>query len=83
MGVGAADDRLHLRGHPADLRLLGIPQRYYDVSHDAPGARELAARIEALLGDCEPIAHDPDRRLDHGAIDGYWMGLAKRSIELA
>ena len=45
----------------------GFPQRYYEVTYDAPGAPDLAARIEALMPDDEPVAHDPDRRLDHGA----------------
>ena len=45
----------------------GFPQRYYDVTYDAPGAAALAATIEALMPDGEPVAHDPDRRLDHGA----------------
>ena len=45
----------------------GFPQRYYEVTYDAPGAPDLAARIEALMPDNEPVAHDPDRRLDHGA----------------
>jgi 4,5-DOPA dioxygenase extradiol len=45
----------------------GFPQRYYDVTYDAPGAPGLAARIEALMPDNEPVANDPHRRLDHGA----------------
>ena len=45
----------------------GFPQRYYEVTYDAPGAPDLAARIEALIADNEPVDHDPDRRLDHGA----------------
>ena len=52
---------------PLTYDFWGFPQRYYDVSYDAPGAPELAARIEALLGDSEPVTHDPTRRLDHGA----------------
>jgi hypothetical protein len=50
------------------VRLLGgFPAHYYDVTYDAPGAPELAARIEKLMPHDEPVNHDPDRRLDHGA----------------
>ena len=52
---------------PLTYDFWGFPQRYYDVTYDAPGAPELAARVEALMPDDEPVAHDPDRRLDHGA----------------
>ena len=52
---------------PLTYDFWGFPQRYYDVTYDAPGAPDLAARIEALMPDDEPVAHDPDRRLDHGA----------------
>jgi 4,5-DOPA dioxygenase extradiol len=45
----------------------GFPEHYYEVTYDAPGAPDLAARIEALMPDGEPVAHDSDRRLDHGA----------------
>jgi 4,5-DOPA dioxygenase extradiol len=45
----------------------GFPQRYYEVTYDAPGASDLAARVEALMPDNEAVAHDPNRRLDHGA----------------
>lgn len=45
----------------------GFPDRYYDVTYDAPGAPALASRIEALMPRDEPVAHDPRRRLDHGA----------------
>lgn len=45
----------------------GFPRRFYDVTYDAPGAPSLAARLESLLPDGEPVAQDPDRRLDHGA----------------
>ena len=34
---------------------------------DAPVAPELAGAFESLMPDGEPVAHDPDRRLDHGA----------------
>jgi len=52
---------------PLTYDFWGFPQRYYDVTYDAPGAAALAATIEALMPDGEPVAHDPDRRLDHGA----------------
>jgi 4,5-DOPA dioxygenase extradiol len=52
---------------PLTYDFWGFPQRYYDVTYDAPGAPALAATIEALMPDGEPVAHDPDRRLDHGA----------------
>jgi len=52
---------------PLTYDFWGFPQHYYDVTYDAPGAVELASRVEALMPDGEAIAHDPDRRLDHGA----------------
>ncbi len=45
----------------------GFPDRYYQTTYWAPGAVELAARVEALIPDHEPVAHDQKRRLDHGA----------------
>ena len=52
---------------PLTYDFWGFPEHYYDVTYDAPGAPALAARVEALMADAEPVAHDPDRRLDHGA----------------
>ena len=52
---------------PLTYDFWGFPEHYYDVTYDAPGAPDLAARIEALMPDDEPVAHDPHRRLDHGA----------------
>ena len=52
---------------PLTYDFWGFPQHYYDVTYDAPGAPDLAARIEALMPDNESVAHDPHRRLDHGA----------------
>jgi 4,5-DOPA dioxygenase extradiol len=52
---------------PLTYDFWGFPQRYYDVTYDAPGAPDLAARVEALMPDGETVAHDRDRRLDHGA----------------
>ncbi|MGV0835276.1 dioxygenase family protein [Mycolicibacterium thermoresistibile] len=56
---------------PLTYDFWGFPQRYYEVTYDAPGAPDLAARIEALLGNHrsgsgQPVDHDPHRRLDHG-----------------
>jgi 4,5-DOPA dioxygenase extradiol len=52
---------------PLTYDFWGFPQRYYDVTYDAPGAPELAARVEAAMARGEAVAHDPARRLDHGA----------------
>lgn len=46
----------------------GFPQRYYEVTYEAPGAPELAASVRALLKSPEnPLHEDPSRGLDHGA----------------
>lgn len=45
----------------------GFPEKYYAVRYPAPGAPELAARVEGLLGGSQPVARDPERGLDHGA----------------
>lgn len=45
----------------------GFPQHYYEVTYPAPGAPGLAARVAALMPGTEPVAHRPDRGLDHGA----------------
>jgi 4,5-DOPA dioxygenase extradiol len=52
---------------PLTYDFWGFPEHYYDVTYDAPGAAGLAAMVAALLPDGEPVAHDPSRRLDHGA----------------
>ncbi len=52
---------------PLTYDFWGFPDHYYDVTYDAPGAPALAATVEALMPDGEPVAHDRDRRLDHGA----------------
>ena len=44
----------------------GFPQHYYQVRYRAPGAPELADRIEKLMPDSQPVART-DRGLDHGA----------------
>lgn len=45
----------------------GFPQRYYQVQYRSPGAPELARKVAALMPDNEPVAHKPERGLDHGA----------------
>jgi 4,5-DOPA dioxygenase extradiol len=52
---------------PLTYDFWGFPEHYYDVTYDAPGAPGLAATVEKLMPDGDPVAHDPDRRLDHGA----------------
>lgn len=42
----------------------GFPQRYYQVSYDAPLAPELAQRIEKLVPN---VVRNEERGLDHGA----------------
>lgn len=43
----------------------GFPQRYYEVTYDAPAAPELARAVAAALGG--EVHQDPHRGLDHGA----------------
>ncbi len=45
----------------------GFPQHYYDVTYPAPGAPELATRVEQLVGDSVHVHRDETRGLDHGA----------------
>lgn len=46
----------------------GFPQRYYDVTYDAPVAPELAAQVTGLLHSADtPVHQDEGRGLDHGA----------------
>jgi len=44
----------------------GFEQRYYETRYRAPGAPELAATIEKLMPDDEPVTRT-NRGLDHGA----------------
>lgn len=46
----------------------GFPQRYYEVQYPAPGAPQLADQVARLLSTPDdPVYHDPERGLDHGA----------------
>jgi 4,5-DOPA dioxygenase extradiol len=44
----------------------GFPQHYYEVQYRAPGAPELAERVEKLMPDSESVTRT-GRGLDHGA----------------
>ncbi|MDZ4268473.1 MAG: class III extradiol ring-cleavage dioxygenase [Mycobacterium sp.] len=52
---------------PLTYDFWGFPARYSDVTYPAPGAVGLASEVAALMPDDEPVRHDADRRLDHGA----------------
>ncbi|MET9230856.1 class III extradiol ring-cleavage dioxygenase [Lentzea sp. NPDC003310] len=43
----------------------GFPQRYYEVTYEAPGAPQLADDVRKLLGG--HVEQDEERGLDHGA----------------
>ncbi|MGB3484117.1 MAG: class III extradiol ring-cleavage dioxygenase [Mycobacterium sp.] len=60
--IGSTDART-----PLTYDFWGFPERYSQVTYASPGAPDLAATVAALLPDGESVAHDPDRRLDHGA----------------
>ncbi|MGV0791135.1 dioxygenase family protein [Mycolicibacterium sp. XJ1819] len=51
---------------PLTYDFWGFPEHYYDVTYDAPGAVEVAARVESLMSG-ERVRQNPHRRLDHGA----------------
>ncbi|MEO6420505.1 MAG: class III extradiol ring-cleavage dioxygenase [Polyangiaceae bacterium] len=54
---------------PLVYDFYGFPERYYQTKYPAPGAAELATRVQALLGEKEiQFAQDPKRGLDHGAF---------------
>jgi 4,5-DOPA dioxygenase extradiol len=53
---------------PLTYDFWGFPQRYYEVTYDAPGAPELARSVAGLLAaGGETLHQDPRRGLDHGA----------------
>ncbi|MGI8701690.1 MAG: dioxygenase family protein [Nocardioidaceae bacterium] len=67
MRGGTPDDRRDHSRAPR-LRLLGLPESYYTVRYDAPGAPALAAAVRRLLSGPGSGTHDaPYRGLDHGA----------------
>lgn len=54
-------------GTPLVYDFGGFDRKYYQVQYASPGAPELARQVAALMPDNEPIHHQPDRGLDHGA----------------
>ena len=56
---------------PLVYDFYGFPQRYYEMTYQAPGAPELAAKVKALMPDDEPVLERESRGLDHGA----WVPL--------
>jgi 4,5-DOPA dioxygenase extradiol len=55
-------------GVPLFYDFYGFPQKYYEMKYRSPGAPELAKKVAALMPDNEPVAHQPQRGLDHGAF---------------
>ena len=60
--LGATDT-----GVPLIYDFGGFAPRYYQATYPAPGAPELAAAVEALMPDTEPVVRQGSRGLDHGA----------------
>jgi 4,5-DOPA dioxygenase extradiol len=56
---------------PLVYDFYGFPQHYYEMTYDAPGAPELAARVKGAMPANEPVLDRPTRGLDHGA----WVPL--------
>ncbi len=56
---------------PLVYDFYGFPQHYYDMTYDAPGAPELAAKVKGLMPANEPVMDRESRGLDHGA----WVPL--------
>lgn len=55
-------------GVPLLYDFWGFPQKYYEVTYDAPAAPDLATSVEALLAASgETVRRDETRGLDHGA----------------
>ena len=60
--IGATDGKT-----PLTYDFYGFPQRYYEMTYEAPGAPELATQVRALMPDTETVAEAPDYGMDHGA----------------
>lgn len=54
-------------GAPLVYDFWGFPDKYYQVTYDAPPAPGLAEDVGRLLNPKAPIPADQDRGLDHGA----------------
>jgi 4,5-DOPA dioxygenase extradiol len=53
---------------PLVYDFYGFPKRFYEMTYTAPGAPELASRVESALQSASlPYARVPERGLDHGA----------------
>lgn len=54
---------------PMEYDYYGFPEHTYHIRYPAPGAPELAARVEALLSQAGlPVARDAERGFDHGVF---------------
>jgi 4,5-DOPA dioxygenase extradiol len=65
MAIGAT------RRVPLVYDFYGFPQRFYEMTYDAPGAPDLAAKVRGLMPVNEPVLDRETRGLDHGA----WVPL--------
>lgn len=54
-------------GTPLIYDFGGFDPKYYQAQYASPGAPDLARQVAALMPDDEPVYHQPDRGLDHGA----------------
>lgn len=52
---------------PLVYDFYGFPQRYYEMTYEAPGAPQLAADVKGLMPAGEPVINREQRGLDHGA----------------
>ena len=53
---------------PLTYDFWGFPERFYQVTYDAPGAPDTAAAVRRLLSrPGQEVHQDPNRGLDHGA----------------
>jgi 4,5-DOPA dioxygenase extradiol len=54
-------------GTPLVYDFGGFDPKYRRVRYAAPGAPDVARTVASLMPDDEPVYHQPDRGLDHGA----------------